>query len=139
MQQAVHQRPARIAGTRVHDQAGTLVHHQQVIILVNHVQTNGLRGRPDLDVRSRLQRDGFATRDRITGAFGTALDSDRAGQQPLFESASRIIGKHPGQRLVQSKTGQLFRDRQYLFLRVHDCRAVYGILADLERPDHLKL
>ena len=134
VQQAIHERPTGIPGARVHDQPRGLVHHQQVVILVYDVQPNRLRSRPDFTFHPRLQRDGFPTGDGVARSLLTAIDSDRASQQPFFQAASGIFGKHPGKCLVQTETSQLLGDRHYLFFGVHDYAGVYGILADLERP-----
>ena len=43
MKDRVHQRPASVAGRRVHDHAGGLVDHDQVVIRVQNVELDLLR------------------------------------------------------------------------------------------------
>ena len=135
MQQAIHERSAGIPGPRVHDQPRGLVHHERVIILVHDIQPDRLRSRSDFNFRPRLECYGFPTRDGVSWSFRATINRDRTGQQPFLQAAAGIFGKHPGKCLVQTQTSQLFRDRHFLSFGVHDYAGVYGILADLERPD----
>ena len=60
VQQAVHERTARIARPRMDDQSGRFIDHQHVLILVHDVQHYGLWFRADLALGNGLELNDFA-------------------------------------------------------------------------------
>lgn len=110
VQQAIQQSAARVARTRVHDQPGWLVDDDQVFILENDVEFDGLRLVGDCDISFRSERDLLAPLHSVPRARRLAVDADRAIQQPCLQPAARIFRKQPGQRLVQALTGSFDRD-----------------------------
>ena len=105
-QQAIEQGAAPVAGRRMDHQAGRLVDHQQVRVLVDHVQRHGLglkglalgRG-AQLDLAAVARLDPLCTaQDRL------AVDLHRAVGNQLLQVAARELrhlrGQHPVQPLA---------------------------------------
>src|SRR6056297_540528 len=69
MQQRVDQSARGTAGGRVHDHAGRLVDHDQVVILVHHVERDGFG--PDM----ALARLRHLNLDQVAAASGTSRES----------------------------------------------------------------
>ncbi len=122
MQQAVHERAARIAGARVHHEASRFVEDEQVLVLEHDVEFYGLRCDAHLGLGSRLEFDDLSARHLVAGAFRPAVDAYRAVQQPLLEAAPGILRKHLCERLVQTQTGEFRGHRFSVFLGSHDYR-----------------
>jgi hypothetical protein len=60
VQEAVHERTARITRSRVDDQSGRFIDYQQVLILVHDIQRYGLWFRAYLALANGLELNGFA-------------------------------------------------------------------------------
>jgi hypothetical protein len=72
----------------MHNQSGPLVNDQQIIVLVDDVQSDGLGRGADFGLGPRLQRDRFSPRDGVSRSPGPTVDSDCACEQPLFQTAA---------------------------------------------------
>ena len=109
-QQAVHERTAGVPRARMHDQSGGLVDDQQIVVFEYDLERHGFGLGAHNDVSCNVQDDGLTALNRVARPPGCPIDEHRAVKQPCLEAAARIVGKHPGQRLVQSLTGQLVGD-----------------------------
>ncbi len=108
VQQRVHERAYRIAGARMHHQAGRLVHHQQVGVLVNDVERNRLGRRHCIGVLPRhLHADLLTPAQTAAGRQLRTVHRHPAVADPLLQAAARVVRQQQGQHLVQPLTGQL--------------------------------
>ena len=125
-----------IARTRVHHQPRGLVDDEDRLILVSNLKRHGLRRNCVRGRFSYLQLDRLTTNQTGTRFQVVTVYRNLAGFKPLGQAAARMLREHFCQRLVQSYTGQMFRDD--LFQQcvrhggTHEYGLRYGILAGLD-------
>ena len=74
-EQAVDERPRRVAGGRMHDEAGRLVHDEEVLVLVHDSELHRLRFELALRLLRRLELDPLAAGEAV------ALRARHAGDE----------------------------------------------------------
>jgi len=102
MQQCVDQRALGMAGAGVHDQTRRLVDNQQLLLLDQNLQVNGLRTRVAwVRLQGCLKQHLLATADRLTRLGGLPVKEDPALSNPTGDAAARIVGPALGQYLIK--------------------------------------
>jgi outer membrane protein assembly factor BamD len=124
VQQAIHQSATCVSGARVNDQSHRLVDHQQILILVDHIKLNVLRLADDANFNLWHQPHLLAAVNGVFGPHFAVVNRDKPLQDPAFQAAAGIFGKHTGQGLVQSLTGERIRNRLLLGRFSHASRKV---------------
>ena len=84
-QQGVDERAGGMAGAGVRDQAGRLVDHQQVLVLVHDGQVDGLAEQVGRQGRRDLQADGGARGEDRVGAQRAAIARDVPGRDQALD------------------------------------------------------
>jgi hypothetical protein len=110
LEQPVDERAVTVAGRGMHDDAGRLVHHEQVLVLVGDPQLDVLwnelgrlrLGKLDLDRLSALQPPAF------DGRLAAEPNGSR-GDQALGGTARPDLGQF-GEETVEPRPGGGFRD-----------------------------
>ena len=120
MQRGVQHGAGAISCARMHHQPGRLVQHQQVFVLVDDVQGDGLRLQLHFGLKFSLQQDFFPATEQLAGRRHGAVQGHRAGLDPCREARTGIIGEHLGQRLVEPATCGGQGDRGFVTDRRHD-------------------
>ena len=78
--------PVQLPAAGMHDQAPGLVDHDDVVVLVNDAERDGLGGRLGRLRRRHVDGDGGAGIDAMAGiADRAAVDRDRAGLDQRFQ------------------------------------------------------
>jgi hypothetical protein len=87
----------------MHHQAGRLVDHQDMLVLVNDVQVHRLR-RESRIFRRFLRRDdnAFVAVGRVLAAGRLAVDQDMAAVEPQLQAAARKLRHQAGDDLVEA-------------------------------------
>jgi len=138
VEQSVHQRAPRIAGSRMHNQARGFVDNQQIVILECDFQVQRFRLAGHADFRLRPDNDLLAAGDGVSRAYFPVINRHVALQNPGLEPASAVPGKHPGQRKVQTLTGQVRGDEFYERINRHTTNKI-AIQNDVEFTVYLPI
>ena len=78
MHQAVHQRAGGVAGTRVNDQPGRLVDHDQRAVFVGNVEIDRFGHTPDLWCVRNANLDALATGNDVPRLPAVAINGNSA-------------------------------------------------------------
>ena len=119
VQQGVEQGAGGVARAGVHHQAGRLVEHQQVLVLVHDGERDGLRRAFHLGFQLGLQPHQLAAAQQLAGRHRGAVQRGRAGLDPRGEARARIVGEQLGQRLVEPASGRGQRHPGFVAYRGH--------------------
>ncbi len=127
VQQRIEQRTARVTGPGMDDQARRLVDQQYVVVFVNDRQFDRLGTRDFANLMARREHDPLARPDPRAGRLLPAVNGHEAGEYPFLQTRAGVVGKHAGQRLIQSLTVEFVGDGAFESGRVHWARAVGGM------------
>ncbi|MCW0424878.1 hypothetical protein NB713_002821 [Xanthomonas sacchari] len=110
VQQGIDQGAAGIAGARVHHQPGRLVQHDDLVVLVQHLQRDVLGQGVGLGVQHRVQAGDLAAAQRIARPRRGAVEQGVAGFDPFGQARTRVFGEQFGQHRVEAATGGVIGD-----------------------------
>ncbi len=107
VQQGVEQRPVGVPGGRMHDQPGRLVQHQDVLVLVDHLQRDVLRLPFALGLLFGLQFEHGPGMDDVTRAQHGTVDGEPTILDPAGQAGTGMLGKQLGGDLIQALTTEI--------------------------------
>ena len=104
MEERVDERPVVPAGARMHDHAGRLVDHDDGVVLVADVETDGLGFVPAMGglVAGRRQHDPLARLQRVPGAAGPVPGQGMALADPAGKACPRVLRRKGGKNDVEA-------------------------------------
>ena len=101
MKQRVEHRAGRVAGAGMHHQAGRLVQHQQVFVLVDDVQVDRFGCAGNFGFQFRLQPHLLAAFEQLARHGRRTVQRHRAGLDPGGQARAGVVREHLGQSLVE--------------------------------------
>ena len=104
VQQAVKQGAISVARCRVHHKACGLVDDQQVLVLVDDIQLDGLRLVLQLRLDHHLQTEGFIAGELVLGLGLVAVDGEYAVLDPCLQARAGEAIKQFGSGLIHPLT-----------------------------------
>jgi outer membrane protein assembly factor BamD len=102
VQQRIQQRPRRIAGRRVHHQAGRLVYDQQIGVRVDQLQRDSLGDTVRLRLDRGIDADGFAAVEPLAHLRDALVQADLPGTYPLLQATAGILPHQLRQGMVKT-------------------------------------
>gem|GEM_PF-4786826 len=115
VEQSVLQGALAVARARVNHQPGRLVHYQQMGVLVENTQGDGLGGDPLFLLQLGAQRDLLAAGHLVPGPRLATVDGDLALPDPLLDAAARVVRQQRCQCLVQPLARLCVFDQDVVF------------------------
>ena len=112
VQQRVLQRSIGITGTGMHDETGRLVYHDNRLVGVDDVESDGLRLWRHFDFEHGVDDDRIINVDRVAGSASVPVDPHLARCDPCLEPAARILGQQASQCLIQAQTREFLGDAE---------------------------
>jgi hypothetical protein len=101
LDQAVHERPRRVADPRMDDEPRRLVDDQQVLVLPGHAQVHGL-GLERSCVRRELDEDVLPALEAMALRPGLAVDEDRPARDQALGERARAHFRPAGEGAVEA-------------------------------------
>ncbi len=117
VQQRIEQGATGMPGSRVHDQAGRLVDHHDLVVFVDDVQLDVFGHPLALGLLFGLQNEQRAAMDGISRAHDRTIDRQAALFDPRSKPRTRVLGEQLGGDLVEALTAQFGR---YLCAKLND-------------------
>ena len=141
VQQGVDQRAVRVARRRMHHHAHGLIHHDDVLILVDHVQRDILRDGLRLLCLRQRHAQLLPTGDAVAFAGDGAITGDAALRQQSCGGGAGQALHSPGQEAVQPGAGILLKrgqtDRVHGQTPSFSCRTCRRGTGSTPRPEWL--
>lgn len=109
VQQGVEQGAVHVAGRRVHHQAGGLVQHQQVVVLVDDVQLDVLGHPLTLGLQFGIERQHGTAIDGVAGAEHLAVHGESPFLDPGGQAGAGVFVEELCGNLVQALPAQIGR------------------------------
>ena len=105
-EQSIEKRPVAIARTGMDHEAGGLVEHQQVRVLVENGKRSRLCSRHLVALDFAVDTDSLAAQDPVPRPSGGSVEGGGAGPDPLLDPGPGMLRKDPGERLVGPQPAQ---------------------------------
>ena len=102
-EQAVNQRPGRMAGPRMHDEPRRLVDDDQVLVLVEHVKIHWFGFEPGRRRGRHFPAEAIAGAKPARRARRSIVEANVAVDDEPVHLAAAMSGEQPGQVLIQSR------------------------------------